>query len=79
MENVHILEVEFLGPTNSKGSRVIIKSSRFGTKKIIPYDHYYDNTVDVAAKYLQANGFNLIAQAELTKGYAIISNTFKSL
>ena len=35
----HLIELKYLGATNTKGSRVQIKSLRFGDKVTIPYDH----------------------------------------
>lgn len=36
--DVHLIELRYLGATNTKGSRVQIKSLRFGDKVTIPYD-----------------------------------------
>ncbi|MEI7632520.1 MAG: hypothetical protein WCJ60_04335 [bacterium] len=36
---VHLIELKYLPATNTKGSRVQIKSLRFADKVTIPYDH----------------------------------------
>jgi len=79
LTNTHVLTVSYIGATNSRGSRVKIRSDRFKQTKIINYDHFYNNTGEIAQAWLESNGFELIAMGEAIDGYYLISNTFKPL
>lgn len=77
--NLHVIKVTYLGPTNSRGSRVKMHSERFQKGKTIGYDYQFNNSLDIAKDYLIKNGFELVAQAEGKDCYYIMTNTFKSL
>ena len=79
MENLHAFTIKYLGPTNTKGSRVKITSERFEQSKTFAYNYTYSNIVDMAEEYLQKFGFNLVGVAETSKGFIILSDTFKEL
>jgi hypothetical protein len=79
LENFHVLELKFIGPTNQKGSRIRIKSFRFKQSLIIPFDYYYSNTLGVAQAWFEKNGFELVGMAETPESYLIITTTFKPL
>ena len=79
MENLHAFTIKYIGPTNTKGSRVKITSERFGQSKTFAYNYAYNNVVDMAEEYLEDLGFNLIGAAETSKGFIILSDTFKEL
>lgn len=77
--NLHAFEITYLGATNTKGSRVKIKSLRFNEAKIIDYDYNYSNTLDIAKAWLEDYSYELAGQAETPKSYIILSTTFKPL
>lgn len=51
MKNYHIIKVTYLGATNIRGSRVKMYSERFLKSKLIPYDHSFSNTCDIALNW----------------------------
>lgn len=77
--NYHVLKIDFLGPTNTKPSRVKITSERYEESIIISYDHQYNSSKEVAAAWLEKMGFNIIGAGQSKNGYYIISDTFQSL
>ena len=80
MENVHLIEVKYLGATNTQGSRVKITSKRFNQSKTIPYNHSFDSIADIAANFLKSKGFKIIGKAEAGKDAdALISTTFEPI
>lgn len=79
MEKLHALQVTFLGATNTKGSRVKIKSERFNKSKIISYNYEFNNIYDIAKDYLEKNGFEIIGLSEFKNSYILTSTTFKTL
>ena len=48
MKTLHIIEVKYHGPTNTKGSRVSIKSHRFGCKRTFDLDYSKSSALDQA-------------------------------
>jgi hypothetical protein len=80
LDNYHIIFVKYIGPTNTKGARISLKSnSVYGGSKTIDFNYSDRNIAVTAENYLKDAGFDLIGQSETEKGYAIITNTFKSL
>lgn len=79
MTNLHLFKIKFLGPTNSKGSRVKIVSERFKQKIVISWDYSANSSVQIAANHLQKLGFNIIGQSEGTAENYLISDTFNPL
>lgn len=76
--NLHAIQVIYCPPTNSRGSRVKIKSDRFMTSLYIPYNHEGD-TLSSAVDYLIEKGFTIVGKAESEKGYILLSNTFLNI
>lgn len=76
----HLLTVKYLGPTNSRGSRVKISSDRFEDSKTIGYDHKFNGSLAQAADWCDKNGFNVVGTAE-GKGPLsyVITDTFEGL
>lgn len=79
LNNFHIITVSFIGATNSRGSRVKIRSDRFEQTKVIDYDHSLNNTGEIAQAWLEAKGFELVGKGEAKDGYYLISTTFQPL
>lgn len=79
MENYHIIEATYKGPTNTLGSRVTLYSARFNKHKTIPYDYQRNNIEEMAADYLTANGFEVVGGGESASGFSIITKTFKTI
>lgn len=97
MDNInylHLIEVKYIAPTNSRGSRVGLRSLRFGTRVIISFDYQHRNIDDMAIDYLlkrdviarNKHNQHLIGKAEDEKRdlyYLILdagdSHTFKDI
>jgi len=79
LDNLHLFNIRFIGASNTRGSRVRIKTDRFQESVVIPYDYKFNSAYEVAQHYLESKGFNLIGMAETKNGYAILSSTFKPL
>ena len=61
--HLHGIAVRYIGATNFKGSRVRMRSMRFGTSRTISYDHAFNNSADIAADWLRRNGMTVVAHA----------------
>ena len=57
--STRILSFKYLGPTNTKGSRVKLIDKRFNRSKTIPYDYEFGHAVEVAVNYLLSEGWNV--------------------
>lgn len=81
VKNYHILKVKYIGPTNSRGSRVKITSDRFQQSVTMNYDNAYNTATDIAAAWLLRNGFTVVGKGEgPSDGHNyIITSTFKPL
>lgn len=80
MQNLHLIAIKYLGPTNTRGSRVKITSDRFEQSVTIPYDYSATGRIyDMASPWLLGRGFNIVGVAEIKDGYALLSDTFKAL
>lgn len=78
MKSFHAFELTYRGPTNSRGSKVSIKSLRFDQSVAIPYD-YTKTIMEMAETYLNGRGFVIFGCAETPKGYLLFSDTFQPL
>jgi hypothetical protein len=52
-KRVHLIEVKYLGATNTRGSRVKITSLRFKDSVTIPYNYTFDNKADMFLDWLK--------------------------
>lgn len=78
-QNYHILELKYLPATNTKGTRLKIKSHRFKDSTTIHRDYQYDNFSDQAIDFLTEKGFNIIGKGEVVNSDILITDTFDSL
>ena len=77
--NYHIIEVKYIGATNTRGSRVKMYDERFKTSKTIDFNYSFNSIDEMAIAYLKNNGFEVIGQGEVKGGFAIITSTFEAL
>ena len=79
--NFHIIRVTYLGPTNSRGSRMKLTSLRFLDTVILPYNYEYTQGKDQAINFLQINGFEVIGSCydEKKQDSIIICKSFMAL
>lgn len=70
--------VTYVGPSNSRGSRVKIQDLRFRESVTIPYSYSYNRITDMAEEYLKGLGIKVVGQAEFAdKGDLLFSNNFE--
>jgi hypothetical protein len=79
MINKHLIDVRYLAVTNTRPSRVSLKSPRFKDSVVIPYNHALNNSADMAVQWLTVNGYTIFCSCETEKGYGILVNEFISL
>jgi hypothetical protein len=79
MENFHLIEVKYLGTTNSRGSRVKMTSNRFNESVTIPYDYKLNKVTEMAEEYLKEKGFTIVGQGEGKNVDFVITSDFKSI
>ncbi len=83
MENFHLIEAKYFGPTNSRSSRVKLTSGRFEQSVTIPYNYKFNNARDIAIDYLEKQGHNVTGSGEVNGHYVIVvaasDNQFKPL
>ncbi len=79
MTNLHAFKITYLGATNTRGSRVKVKSLRFDQSKLLSYNYEDRDITETAKKYLESLGFDIIGQAEDKYGMILLSSTFKPL
>lgn len=84
--NLHILTVKNLGPTNTKGARVKISSERFTQSITIPYSNEAGAgtpALDTAEMWLKSNGHSIVGHGEGKNHYYVIceavAGSFKPL
>lgn len=75
MRNLHLIEVKYLGATNTRGSRVKLTSHRFGDSVTIPYDYEFNNAHDMAEAWLRkrVTKHSLLFTGEWKDGMNIIA------
>lgn len=82
MKNYHLIRVKYLGPTDTRGSRIKISSYRFAEEGSVTlgYDHDIGDIAEQAEKYLTERGFEIVGRCEYSAGsHGLISTTFKEL
>ena len=72
MKNYHLIEARYLGPTETKGSRVKLASARFEQSITIPYNYEFNNARDIAIDYLEKEGHNVVGSGEVGNHYVIV-------
>ena len=66
MKNFHVIEVKYLGPTNTRGSRVKLTSTRFNDSITLSTDYAHNTTVSQAIEWLEKHGQKVAGTAELS-------------
>lgn len=76
--NYHILELKYLQPTNTKGSRLKVISYRFKQSITLERTYKHDNPKEQAIETLTQLGFNIIGKGEFSDSSDIlITDTFQ--
>jgi hypothetical protein len=77
--NYHVIKVKYIGPGNSRGSRVKMISDRFHDSKTISYNYEFNNALDIAENWLENNGYKILGHGEGKDFDYVITDTFKGL
>lgn len=78
--NSHIIHVTFLGPTNSRGSRVKLSGKRHDADNVtLNYDHAKGNTLEQACEWLRERGYTVLAYGDSGTFYTIAVMEFVAL
>lgn len=79
--NLHLIAVKYLGPTNTKGSRIKMTSLRFGDSVTIPYGYEYNNARDIAEAWLASKMTHksIIGSGETPTGFIIAVDVFERM
>jgi hypothetical protein len=81
-QNLHLIEVKYLGPSNTRGSKVKLTSLRFpGDSLTVSYSYRFHNILDEGLDILKAGGFKVVGYGydEKKKVYIIASSTFEPI
>lgn len=69
--------VKYISATNTKPSRVSVLDNRFQTRKIISYNHEYNNIYQIAQAYLESKHIDICGVSELGQGnYILFTDNF---
>jgi len=78
IQNYRALEVKYLGPTNSSGSKIKIIDHRFDKSKAIPYNHSENSALDGAVSYLEKLGIKFLGKAESKDSMFLFTDNFST-
>lgn len=78
MENLRIIEVSYLGATNTLPSRVKLKEVTDGLEdtKIISFTYVSDNIKEQAIEYLTNIGINIVSTASTKDKCVLLSDSW---
>ena len=68
--------VRYLGPTNTRGSRVKITDKRNDRHKTIPYRYTTDSALETAIEYLGERGFNVVAYGDIGNANVVLCDNW---
>lgn len=80
MQNLRMFEVKYLGPTNTRGSRVKITDTRFQKSVILSKSYKFDDVLEQAKEFLESKGIKLVSRTwdERTKNDYLMTDNFVS-
>lgn len=81
IQNLRMIKVSFLSPTNSRGARIkIYETNRYNDEKteskVFSYDYRIGDVQQQAFEILQANGFNVICRASEYGNYILLCDNW---
>lgn len=78
--HLHLIRVDYVGPTNTRGSRVKLTSLRFPKSTYSTgFDSVYNSTLDQADDILKGMGYTVAAHGELPRGFIVGVRQFEPL
>lgn len=75
--NTRVLNVKYLGPTDTKGSRIKITDRHFNQSITIPFNYEFSSALEGAVFFLIENGWDVAgfnSECHKTEYIVIISN-----
>ena len=81
MQNLQMIEIKYLAPTNTKGARVKLIDTRFKVSETLNYDYEIGDLTNQAIKHLKNKGFNVIFKSydELNKKQYVFIDNFEGI
>ena len=81
MQNLQMIEIKYLAPTNTKGARIKLIDTRFKVSETLNYDYEIGDLTNQAIKHLSIKGFNVIFKSydELNKKQYIFLDNFEGI
>ena len=76
-QNLLLVTVKYIGPTDYRGSRIKMSLPRFGEAKTISYDYDGRDAEEGAVRYLASKGLAPIARACGPDGSAVLIFEFE--
>lgn len=78
--NTHIFKVTFIPQNDNHPARVKIRSEYWQKSKVFSFGDgtHGDNTIELAVNKISGFGFNIVAKANHSNHYLLISDTFTS-
>lgn len=79
--NLHGIQVKYLGATNTLGSRVKLTSLRFNDSVTINYDYATSSLVEMASNWIVERYAQnpVVGSCETPNGYIVLINIFEPL
>lgn len=78
--NAHLITARFIGPTDTKGSRVKLTSQRFpNDSHTMSYDYASGNVFNQAKAWLSAQGYTIVAGGDTPGWYWFAVSEFRPL
>lgn len=78
MNNLRSFSVKYLGPTDTRGSRIRIVDNRFNKKIILNFNSSYRSTYEQAEAYLLGCGIICDYQSEAGDEQLLLTTNFNS-
>lgn len=76
MNYSRMFKIKFLGPTNTKGSRLKITDTRHNESITLSKSYTFNSILDQACEYLQNKGINITSVSEDSNTYYLTSDNF---
>ena len=78
MKHYRIIKIKFVPCTDKKPNRVAIHCPRHNQKRIIPFNHDFNNALDVGLHFLKKLGITPKAFSEQKEFYAVMIDNFST-
>lgn len=80
LPNYHGILVSYVGASNTKGSRISLKSFRFNDSIILDLDHRFNSIADQVEEFFEKKGIKILGKAEWKNNdYVFFIDKFESL